>query len=269
MTAGGARWHAAPMPPSAAPRVCFVIPTYNEAANITPLLERVTALYPGSDTSVLVVDDRSPDGTGGLVRAFAAADPRVHLLEGPRRGLGHAYVRGIRHALDTLGAEVIVQMDADFSHDPADARRLLDRLAAGADVAIGSRYVAGGDIDDRWSRRRRLLSRWGNQLTRWVAGLRHVRDCTAGFRAVSAGALRAADVGGVSARGYAFQVVLLHRLTRSGARIVEEPIYFRERDSGQTKLGLRDIVESLLVIWRLRLADLRRLRVGMRDTPGR
>ena len=174
---------------SSPPHVCFVVPTYNEAANITPLLERVTGLYPGGDTAVLVVDDRSPDGTGDLVRAFAAGDRRVHLLEGPRCGLGRAYVRGIRHALDELGAEVIVQMDADFSHDPADARRLLDRLGAGADVVIGSRYVAGGGIDNRWSLRRRLLSGWGNQLTRWVAGLRRVRDCTAGFKAISANAL--------------------------------------------------------------------------------
>ncbi len=241
-------------------RVCFVIPTYNEAANITPLLERVAALYPGEDTAVLVVDDHSPDGTGDLVRAFAEADPRVHLLEGPRRGLGHAYVRGIRHALDALDAEVIVQLDADASHDPADAQRLLDRLSAGADVAIGSRYVAGGGIDDRWGLRRRLLSAWGNQLTRWVAGLRHVHDCTAGFRAIRAGALRAADVGGFSARGYAFNVVLLHRLSRGGARVAEEPIFFRERDRGQTKLGLRDIAEYLLVIWRLRLGDLFRWR---------
>ena len=181
-----------PRPPCA---LCFVIPTYNEAANITPLLERVAALHPGEDTAVLVVDDRSPDGTGDLVRAFAAGDSRVHLLEGPRRGLGHAYVRGIHHALDALDAEVIVQLDADSSHDPADAQRLLDRLSAGADVVIGSRYVAGGGIDDRWSLRRRLLSGWGNQLTRWVAGLRHVHDCTAGFRAIRAAALRSADVG--------------------------------------------------------------------------
>ncbi len=248
------------MSPSTNPRVCFVIPTYNEAANITPLLERLTALHPGDDTAVLVVDDQSPDGTGDLVRAYAVGDPRVHLLEGPPRGLGHAYLRGMRHALDALGAETVVQMDADFSHDPADARRLLDRLAAGADAAIGSRYVAGGAIDDRWSPQRRLLSHWGNQLTRWVAGLRHVHDCTAGFRAIRAAALRSADVGRVSARGYAFNVVLLHRLSRGGARIVEEPIYFRERDRGQTKLGLRDVVEYLLVIWRLRLADLIRPR---------
>jgi len=248
------------MPPSTSTRVCFVIPTYDEAANITPLLERLTTLYAGGDIAIVIVDDHSPDGTGRLVRDFAAADPRVHLLEGPKRGLGHAYVRGMRHALDVLGAETIVQMDADFSHDPAAARRLIDRLAAGVDVAIGSRYVAGRGIAERWSLRRRLMSGWGNHLTRWVAGLRHVRDCTAGFRAIRAAALRAAGVGGVSARGYAFNVVLLHRLTRSGAHIVEAPIFFRERDRGRTKLGWRDIVECLLVIWQLRFVDLVRPR---------
>lgn len=248
------------MPPSTSPRVCFVIPTYNEADNVTPLLERLATLHAGGDTAIVVVDDHSPDGTGRLVRDFAAVDPRVHLLEAPRRGLGHAYVRGIRHALDALGAETIVQMDADFSHDPADARRLIDRLGAGVDVAIGSRYVAGGGIDDRWSLRRRLLSGWGNHLTRWVAGLRHVRDCTAGFKAIRAAALRAGGIDDIRARGQAFQVVLLHRLIRSGAHVVEEPIFFRERARGRTKLGWRDIVECLLVIWQLRFVDLLRPR---------
>ena len=163
-------------------KTCFVIPTYNEALNITSLLSRLTQLYGDADVAFLIVDDKSPDGTARLVREFAAGgDGRVHLLEGERRGLGDAYVRGITHAMDVLGAEVVVQMDADFSHDPADAGRLLERVADGADVAIGSRYVAGGSLDERWHLRRRLLSRWGNRLARWIGGLKGVSDCTAGF----------------------------------------------------------------------------------------
>ena len=213
---------------SSGTRVCFVIPTYNEADNITLLLQRLTELYPDPIITFLVVDDESPDGTGRLVRDFAAGDGRVHLLEGKKRGLGVAYVRGITHALDALGAEVVVQMDADFSHDPADAGRLLAGVASDADVAIGSRYVAGGSIDQRWSWRRRQLSLWGNRLARWIAGLKGVRDCTAGFKAIRAAALRAAEVQEITVLGYAFQVALLHRLLHAGARVVEEPIHFRE-----------------------------------------
>ncbi len=235
--------------------VCFVIPTYNEAPNITPLLRRLTELYPGADTAFLVVDDESPDGTAGLVREFAAADGRVHLLEGPRRGFGRAYVRGMIHAMEILGADMVVQMDADLSHDPADAARLLARLTEGADVAIGSRYVAAGAIDPSWHVGRRLLSRWGNRLARWIAGVRGVRDCTAGFKAVRAAALEAAKVEEIRARDHAFQIELLHRLIRSGARVVEEPIYFRDRQHGQTKMGAGSLLEFFCSVWRLRLAS--------------
>ncbi len=234
-------------------RVCFVIPTYNEALNIILLLKQLTRLYGESDTIFLVVDDESPDGTARLVREFAAtADGRVYLLEGERRGLGDAYVRGITHAIDVLGADVVVQMDADFSHDPADAARLIRRVAQGADVAIGSRYVEGGSLDERWHLRRRLLSRWGNRLARWIGGLGGVSDCTAGFKAIRAEALRAMGLGNVRARGYVFQVELLHRLMRCGARVVEEPIHFRDRERGETKLGAGNMIEFLLSILLIR-----------------
>ena len=238
--------------------VCFVIPTYNEAADIAPLLRRLTGLHRNPDTAFLVVDDDSPDGTARLVRECAASDGRVRLLEGPRRGFGQAYVQGMVHALDTLGADVVVQMDADFSHDPADAGRLLARLtgdgADRADVVIGSRYVAGGTVDPCWRIGRRLLSRWGNRFARRIAGLRDVRDCTAGFRAIRADALRTAKVEDIRVRGHTFQVVLLHRLLHAGARVVEEPIHFREREHGETKLGFRSILEFFFRIWWLRLA---------------
>ena len=226
------------------PRVCFVIPTYNEADNITLLLRRLRELYRDPNMMFLVVDDESPDGTGRLVREFAAGDARVHLLEGKKRGLGAAYVRGITHAMDSLGAEVVIQMDADFSHDPADAGRLVARVTADADVAIGSRYVPGGAVDESWGFRRRQLSLWGNRLARWIAGLKGVRDCTAGFKAIRTSALRAARVEDISVLGYAFQVALLHRLLHSGARVVEEPIYFRDRERGVTKLGRDSMLSS-------------------------
>ena len=146
-------------------------------------------------------------------------------------------------------------MDADFSHDPADAGRLLARVASDADVAIGSRYVAGGSIDQRWSWRRRQLSLWGNRLARWIAGLKGVRDCTAGFKAIRADALRAANVQEITVLGYAFQVALLHRLLHAGARVVEEPIHFRDRERGVTKLGLESLLEFGYHIWWLRLAS--------------
>ena len=239
--------------------VCFVIPTYNEALNVVPLLRRLTGLYRDADTTFLVVDDESPDGTARLVRDFAGSDGRVRLLEGPRRGLGRAYVRGMAHALDTIGAGVVVQIDADFSHDPADAARLLARVAEGADVALGSRYVAGGSLDPRWHSSRRLLSRWGNRFARWIAGVRGVHDCTSGFKAIRAAALRAARPHDVRARGHAFQVVLLHRLIHGGARVVEEPIHFRDRDFGKTKLGAGGMLEFFWSMWRLRLAGHRHL----------
>ncbi|MGI9251187.1 MAG: glycosyltransferase [Pseudohongiellaceae bacterium] len=248
-------------------KACFIIPTYNEAENITPLLEQLTSLYPAADFRFLIVDDSSPDGTAALVEKFAANDSRVNLLSGQRQGLGVAYVRGMNHALDKLGAEVVIQMDADFSHNPADAARLLAGLegdageSAGknagksADVAIGSRYVPGGSLDERWGLQRRLLSRWGNRLARWIAGIKGVKDCTAGFKAIRAGALRAVQVEQVRGNGYVFQVELLHRLVHTNARIVEVPIHFSDRTHGETKLGFDSMLEFFYTVWWLRLSS--------------
>lgn len=234
--------------------VCFVIPTYNEASNVTPLLRRLTELYRSPDTVFLLIDDDSPDRTSDLVRACARSDGRIRLLAGPRRGYGEACVRGMRHALETLGAGVVVQMDADFSHDPADAARLLARIERGADVVIGSRYAAGGAVDRQWPVWRRWLSRWGNRMVRSVAGVRGVADCTSGFRAIRASTLAAVMATGIRVRGHAFLVVLLHRLLQNGARVVEEPIQFHDRERGRTKLGVGGMLEFFYLVCRLRFA---------------
>ncbi|MDE0284819.1 MAG: glycosyltransferase family 2 protein [Gammaproteobacteria bacterium] len=231
-------------------KICFVIPTYNEALNITALLRQLTELYPDGGCAFLVVDDRSPDGTAQRVREFmAGAGGRVRLLEAEKRGLGDAYIRGMRYALSTLRPEVIVQMDADFSHDPAVAARLLARVAHGADVAVGSRYVPGASLDTQWPLLRRWQSRCANLLARRVGGLRGVADCTAGFKAIRVSVLRKAGLESIRVKGYLFQPVLLGRLLRAGARVVEEPIHFRERRRGQTKLDLSDVLRD---IWTLR-----------------
>jgi len=234
-------------------RVCCVIPTFNEAGNITGLLARLTALYPDPRFRFLIVDDESPDGTAALVRKAAAEDSRIELLTNPRRGLGRAYVRGMNHALDAVRADIVVEMDADFSHDPADLRRLLECIESGADVAIGSRYVKGGSIDERWHPVRRWLSRGGNWLASRIAGIRDVKDCTAGFRAIRADALRRAAPARIQVQGYVFQITLLHRLLQEGARVVEVPVHFRDRENGETKLDLKAITEFFWHVWWLRL----------------
>ena len=204
--------------------------------------------------AVVVVDDESPDGTADKVREWMTGEEAVpvHLLEGQRRGLGSAYLRGMTYALDTLDAQVIVQMDADFSHDPASAERLLNGIAGGADVVLGSRYVSGGRLDEKWPLSRRLQSRFANLLARWIGDMREVLDCTSGFKAIRSDRLRAAQIDTIRAQGYLFQPALLHRLLRSGAKVVEEPIYFQDRRQGQTKFDTRRLMEVFRDLWMLR-----------------
>jgi dolichol-phosphate mannosyltransferase len=233
-------------------RVVIVLPTYNERANVGPLLEALLerGAAMAHDLHVLVCDDSSPDGTAAAVRAVQERHPNVHLSLGQRAGLGAAYVRGMRMALDELAAEAVVQMDADFSHDPADVPRLLAALEAGADLAIGSRYVRGGRIPDNWSALRRLNSRWGNRVARYLVGLHPIRDCTSGFRAIRATLLARIAFEDIRVQGYAFLVALLYEAKLHGARIAEIPIAFADRTRGASKLGLPDIFEFILnAVW--------------------
>lgn len=237
-------------------RVVLIIPTYNERENILALIEALEepfrSLAP-RDLRILVVDDSSPDGTGEVVREAMASHPNLFLLTGEKRGLGAAYVRGIEHALRQLGADAVFEMDADFSHRPEDVPRLLGRLEEGFDFVIGSRYVRGGTVPKEWGLLRRANSFAGNFVARHVAGIRGVRDCTAGFRAIRSALLSRIDLKELEARGYAFQIALLSRAQQLGAKIDEVPVHFLDRTKGQSKLGVRDLVEFVFEALRIRI----------------
>jgi glycosyltransferase involved in cell wall biosynthesis len=224
-------------------RTLVVVPTYDERGTIEELVRAVRALPAAPD--VLVVDDASPDGTGALADALAAGDPGVEVLHRPgKAGLGAAYRAGLQHGLDA-GYDVLVEMDADLSHDPAALPSLLSGLAD-ADVVIGSRYVPGGSVE-AWPRRRLLLSRGGNAYVRILTGL-PLRDATSGFRAFRRTVLEAIDVVSLRSDGYAFQVETALRAWRRGFRVTEVPIRFVERREGDSKLSRRVVLEA---VWRV------------------
>lgn len=225
-------------------RAVVVIPTYNERENVVAMLHALRREVPGAH--VMIVDDLSPDGTGQLADAAAAELGQVTVVHrSGKPGLGAAYRHGFALAFDE-GFDAIVSMDSDFSHDPAVVPTMLQLLEGGADVVIGSRYVAGGGTQD-WPLRRRLLSKWGNRYASALLGAK-VRDCTAGFRAYRADTLRAIEPGSTAAEGYAFLTELTRRLARSGATIVETPIMFKDREKGTSKMSGRIIVESMLLV---------------------
>jgi len=231
------------------PGTAIVIPTYNERDGLADIVHAVRAAVP--DASILIVDDNSPDGTGQLADELAAADPRVRVRHrAGKEGLGRAYVDAFLALLDE-GWERIVQMDADFSHDPHDVPRLLRALDDGADVAVGSRYVSGGTTVN-WGVRRKLISRGGSLYARWVLGV-GVRDLTAGFKAWRSELLRRIPLREVGAQGYGFQIEMTYRALRAGARLVEIPIRFVDRRVGQSKMSETIFIEAITIVWRLRL----------------
>jgi dolichol-phosphate mannosyltransferase len=240
-------------------KVVIILPTYNERGNIAALLTSLQHQFCRlrHEMHILVVDDNSPDGTATLVRQAMRDQPNVHLITGEKTGLGAAYTRGMQYAIGELCADVVFEMDADFSHDPADVPRLLAHLEDSADFVIGSRHVRGGSIPAEWSVWRKLNSTVGNWVARYVVGLYGIRDCTAGFRAIRASILRQIDFSALRVKGYAFQVALLHQAVTLGAVVKEVPVHFIDRKQGQSKLGLSDIVEFVFNAWWIRLRALR------------
>lgn len=244
-------------------RIVIIVPTYNERTNIRAILQAIedqcaelVRRDAALDPHILIVDDHSPDGTADEVRRLQGQIPNLHLLEGRKNGLGAAYIRGMRHAIAHLGADVVFEMDADFSHKPADIPRLLAPLRSGqADFVIGSRYVPGGSIPPNWSWKRRLNSWGGNLVARKGAGLDRIRDCTAGFRAIRCDILRRIDLSALNVKGYVLQVALLRAAHKAGARILEVPVDFVDRTAGVSKLRLSDVTEFVHYALRQRVAE--------------
>jgi len=247
------------MPPAAgAGCAVVVVPTFNEAANVEAVLERVLALPDGF--AALVVDDASPDGTGGIVRRVRDAHPdRIGLVERDgKQGLGTAYIAGFRLALDA-GYDYICEMDADFSHAPDDLPRLLDACrppeegGAGADLAVGSRYVGGVRVMN-WPLSRLILSYGAGMYTRAITRL-PVQDVTAGFKCFRRRVLEAIELDRVRSNGYSFQIEMTYRAWKKGFEVVEVPIVFTERTEGQSKMSKAIVREAARKVWELRFRD--------------
>ncbi len=233
-------------------KAIVVVPTYDEAENIERLVREVRTLPDGLE--VVVVDDNSPDGTGRLADGLAAEDPGVHVIH--RRGklgLGTAYVEGFKLAL-ARGADAVLEMDADFSHDPAAIPRLLRKLEEGYDLVVGSRYLDGGRVVN-WSLSRLALSRLATLYVDLVTGMgaHVVTDATAGFKCYRRRVLESIDLDRIHSNGYAFQIEMKYRAYRRGFKLAEIPIVFTDRRVGQSKMTKRIILEALWVVWRLRL----------------
>ena len=227
------------------PGAWLILPTYNEAENIGPIVHAAREHLRAGD-HILVVDDNSPDGTGRIADQLATAVDGLEVLHRrAKQGLGRAYLAGFAYALEG-GADFVLEMDADFSHDPADLPRLIEAAEEEADLVLGSRYVAGGSVTD-WGPLRKLVSRGGSWYARMILGLQ-VRDLTGGFKCFRRSVLEALNLDGVRADGYGFQIELTYRAIQAGFRVVEIPIVFRDRRVGESKMTARIALEA---VWKV------------------
>ncbi len=232
------------------PRVVVCLPTYNERENLEPMLRALG----DKAVRVLVVDDSSPDGTGELADRLARELEYVDVLHRERKeGLGPAYLAGFRHAL-AAGAELVLEMDCDFSHDPGDVPRLVAAAEDGADVVLGSRYVVGGAVRN-WGALRRFVSAGGSLYARVLLGA-DVRDLTGGFKCYRRRVLETIDLDAIHSKGYAFQIETTYRALRAGFRVVEIPITFADREVGGSKMSKTIVVEAVWKVPALRVAAL-------------
>lgn len=241
--------------------IVVVMPTYNEKDNIGQMVETLAGkVFPkikGSKMMLLVVDDHSPDGTGDIVREKAKKYNNVYLLEGDKEGLGAAYARGFRYAMDKLKADALMEMDADFQHDPNDVPRFVEMFDKGYDYVIGSRYISGGSIPKEWSVDRKFLSVVGNLVYQSTLFIWEVHDFTTGFRLARVkGFLEKMNFEKIFSRSFAYKTRLLYEMKKRGAKIKEIPITFNTRELGDSKMTTNTFAESLkviAVIWANRL----------------
>jgi dolichol-phosphate mannosyltransferase len=234
--------------------ICICLPTYNERETLEPMVDRLGEVL-ADEGVVLVIDDNSPDGTGEIADRLAGEREWVHVLHRPKKeGLGPAYLDGFRRALE-LGADLILEMDCDFSHDPADVLRLV-AAAEDADLVLGSRYVPGGGTRN-WGALRRLISRGGSLYAQLLLGVA-IRDLTGGFKCYRRLVLETIDLDAIHSKGYAFQIETTYRALRAGFRVVEVPIVFVDRQVGGSKMSRSIVLEAVWKVPLLRLASLRR-----------
>ena len=239
-------------------KICFVLPTYNEEENIGNIIQQILKEEKSQSKhtfTILVVDDNSTDETQTIVQHYISLNSKVHLVTGQKKGLGDAYKRGFKYALNDLKADLIFQMDSDGQHDTSLIPDFVSYIEEGKDVVIGSRFVEGGTTPD-FSFSRLLMSKVGNLLVRYVGGITQLQDCTSGYRAIRASYLKELDFSYLSTRGYSFQSSLICDLAWRGADISEIPIEFSSRQGGDSKLALRDQIEFLLNIPRLGFRNL-------------
>jgi dolichol-phosphate mannosyltransferase len=233
----------------ASERVLIVVPTYNERDNVEAVVAQFLAPLP--EAEILFVDDNSPDGTGDLLDQLAAGDPRLHVLHRPGKlGLGTAYLDGFRWGL-ARGYDYLLEMDADFSHDPAYLPDMVRLAGEGADMVVGSRYVEGGGTVN-WGIGRQVISRAGSLYARTILGV-GVRDLTSGFICYRRQTLEALDLDAVDSNGYSFQIEMKYRVIQAGMKVVELPIVFVDRRVGQSKMSRQIFLEALFMVWKLRL----------------
>ncbi|MCL4393084.1 polyprenol monophosphomannose synthase [Patescibacteria group bacterium] len=226
----------------------IIIPTYNELGNIEKLVKLIFKV--DTDIRILFVDDKSPDGTGNLIKKLQKKNPNIYLLEGEKKGLGVAYKRGFSYAIEKMRATYIIQMDADLSHNPKYIKTLTDNIK-NFDVIIGSRYIKGGSIPKDWGFHRRMISNFGNILTRLILNI-PMRDCTSGFKIIKTKNLPLKFIKSIDSNGYLFQVELLYFLYKSNCKIKEIPIDFRDRTKGTSKMRINDILEYFTNLFKIR-----------------
>ncbi|MFA6982100.1 MAG: glycosyltransferase family 2 protein [Patescibacteria group bacterium] len=237
-------------------KIVIVVPTYNEIENVRRLVPVLADEFKkiNHNCHVLVVDGNSPDGTGDLVKSFEKTYPFVHLLlEKKKAGLGAAYAYGFKHAIKEMSAEALIEMDADFQHDPKDIKRLLDEIDNGYDYVIGSRFVKGGSIPQEWALYRKLFSWGGSFVSKLVLGIFNVKDFTTGYKASRVrGFADKLDLDNIISKGFAYKIELLYRMHKLGARIKEIPIEFGLRDRGTSKMESNNLTDSLKVVFTIR-----------------